>query len=1063
MLLLCPIYGQSEEKLLLIGEVRSSGTSELLLGAVLTINGENEHALTDKDGKFQLWLLPGTHEVEVSYLGFLPMKQEVTVPFEGEFIIFLTDEGLEMEGVEVFSTGYQYIPKERATGSFAHLDREMIDRPVATDIFSRLSDVTPGLIFNRTGPPSDALSIRGRSSLFSSTSPLIVVDNFPYDGPIEGINPNDVESITILRDAAAASIWGVRAGNGVIVITTKKGKTDRTPQVSINTNLTVSQLPDLFYNPQMSVNDFVDMEQLLFDRGYYNSIENSPQNYPLTPVVETLVLQREGILSVQEAQNRISKFKTHDVRHDFEKYMYRPSINQQYSINVSGGAGLQNYYLSAGFDNNMESLVGQERQRFTFNGKQNLALLDDRLRIGVGLYYVKSHNNNQGLDYGELRMYTNSVLYPYARFADAAGAPLPITKDYRTGFIEKSFEAGLMDWKYFPLDEIRIGDNFRSGEDLRFNISSAYKLWEGLDAEVQYQYWSNNLHLYNHRPMDSYFARNLINQYTEISPTGQLKRNIPLGGVLNTHDTGVSSNHLRGQLRYAKSYVNGEMNVLTGGEIKSVESESFGTRYYGYNEAIGTDIPVDYVNLFPIFNFPASGMRIPFSNSINGAIDRFISYYANGSYTYKRKYTFSGSARKDQSNLFGVDTNQKGVPLYSIGGSWSFSEEGFYPFKSAIPYMRLRTTYGYNGNIDKNLSALTTARRESSVSNISGLPMGQIVNPPNPELRWEKIEITNLGLDFATKNDRLSGYLEFYLKNGLDLIGEIPYAPSTGIIQFRGNTADTRSKGFDLFISAKVLDKSIGWTVNTFHSHINEKVGAYELRGSILQYLSLGAGTEFFTPIPLEGRPLYAIYSFGWAGLDPTSGDPLGYLEGDPSNDYGAMLNAATPENLNFHGSARPTYFGSLRNDLKWKNFSLSMNVTYRLGYFYRRNSVYYSTVLTGQGGHADFASRWQSPGDELHTQVPSMPLMVNQNRDNLYNYSSILVEKGDHIRLQDIRLGYNLNRTNFPRLPFRQGEVYAYANNLGVLWKASNDPLDPDFRTVRALTSLAVGARFDF
>ncbi|MEB2778757.1 TonB-dependent receptor plug domain-containing protein, partial [Algoriphagus sp. D3-2-R+10] len=164
--------------------------------------------------------------------------------------------------VEVVSTGYQEIPRERASGSFVQLGQEMVNRRVSTNILDRLQDITPGLIFNRFNESQDPISIRGRSTIFANTTPLVVVDNFPYDGPLENINPNDVESFTILRDAAAASIWGARAGNGVIVITTKKGKSGSAPKVSLNTNLIFTEKPDLFYSPRMDNSDFVEVERM---------------------------------------------------------------------------------------------------------------------------------------------------------------------------------------------------------------------------------------------------------------------------------------------------------------------------------------------------------------------------------------------------------------------------------------------------------------------------------------------------------------------------------------------------------------------------------------------------------------------------------------------------------------------------------------------------------------------------------------------------------------------------------------------------------------------------------
>lgn len=1042
------------------GKIMEAGTLKGLPGAAVFVEEANLATITNATGEFAL-LFPekGTYDIKVEYLGFTPQTISISYPMSDTLMVYLKEGGMELDDVEVFSTGYQKIPKERATGSFAFIDEELMERPVATGVLSRLADVTPGLIFNRTGPSSDALSIRGRSTIFASTAPLIVVDNFPYDGPIDNINPNDVETITVLRDAAAASIWGVRAGNGVIVITTKKGLPGTAPTVSFNSNVTFAERPDLFYTPQMSVGEFIDTEIMLFGNGYYTPIENSLQRLPLTPVIETLIAQRDGLIPAEEAEGRIDAMRGSDVRNDFSQHLYRKTVNQQYSLSVRGGGRYHSYNVSAGLDSNRESLVGRDNQRLTFSATQNWGLANDRLKMSLGFYYVRTHDNNQGLEYGQLRMSSNSVLYPYANFVDGQGNHLPVMKDFRQGFTESAVAAGLLDWRFFPLDEVTIGENYRKGEDLRFNAGLSYDLIQGLVMDFQYQHWSNTSENHNHRPQESFYTRSLINQFTEMRQDGQLIRNVPLGGILDRNNNATSADHLRAQLKYDMVSGNSEWNALAGAEIKSVQGSSFGTRYYGYNERIGTEIPVDYINLYPLYYAPVASMRIPAGNSIGGIWDRFISYYINSSYSYKRKYTLTASARKDQSNLLGVDANQKGVPLYSVGAGWILSEEKFYPYASQVPYLKIRSTFGYNGNIDRTLSALTTARR-SGVSNISGLPMGQIVNPPNPELRWERIKILNFGVDFATEGDRFSGYFEYYVKNGIDLIGQIPFAPSTGITNFRGNAADTEAKGFDVSLSTRLIDRNFKWILNNFHSHIDEKVGEYELRAGAMQYLSQGAGTEHLTPMPFSGKPLYAIYSLPWGGLDPDSGDPMGILDGEPSKEYASIISSTGPDDLVFHGAARPTHFGSVRNDFRWKGWGLSVNTTYRLGYYYRRNSVRYGTVLTGQGGHGDFGLRWQNMGDELVTNVPSMPGTVNENRDNVYAYSSALVERGDHIRLQDIRISHTFSGGRFP---FRRAELYGYANNIGLLWKASSDPLDPDFRTMRPLRSIAFGLRVDF
>lgn len=1046
-----PGIAQNDLKYSLGGTISDSQSGLPLPGARVTLKNLSMTAISDENGAFKFSLVPGDYVVISDYLGFSP--RETLIALQSDTLVRIMMEPLDMAlgEVEVVATGYQLIPKERSTGSFVSLDRELVNRRVSTNLIDRLEDITPGLVFNRTGPANDPLSIRGRSTIFANTQPLIILDNFPYDGPLENINPNDVETITVLRDAAAASIWGARAGNGVIVVTTKSGKA-KSPQVSFNSNVTVSESPDLFYEPLMSVRDFIAVERLLFDRGIYNSQFTSVNRPPLSPVAETLFAQRNGLISEEEADRRIDAMGNKDVRKDIDRYYYRPPVIQQYALNISGGTGSHSYYLSGGYDATAESLVGNRQDRITLNMNNQWKLLQNKLDFKLGLNYV-GRNSNQTT---ELPGFT----YPFDQLADESGNPLPITQGYSERYIREVSGSGLLDWTFTPLEEIGKQDN-RSGQDeFRVNLGSGYKLSPTLRAEINYQFWKNNRQNRRYYSPDLFYTRDLINLFTQRQTNGTLQRAIPEGGILDLRQTQSESHNLRFQLNYHKAWGGKhELTALGGYELRDLQSESNATRFYGYDDELGISRPVDRVSTFRYFH---NGLiiSIPNGDAHQGSIDRFLSYYANLGYSLMKKYHFSASARKDASNLFGVATNQRGVPLWSAGLGWTLSEESFYNW-GLFPYAKLRLSYGYNGNIDNTLSSLTTAQYSTNFSFVipAGELGGNIVNNANPLLRWEKIGITNLGLDLESKDSRIRVNLEAYLKKGEDLIGDAPYVPSTGVTRFRGNTANTETKGVDLDLQTVNIKGRITWQTNFLLSHVQEKVTNYFYKVTALTYLQQPQSQL----LPLEGRPLFAIYSLPWGGLDPDTGDPRGILDGEPSRNYPAIFTSAAPENLIYHGPRRPTTFGALRNTLNWKGFSLSVNISYRLGYYYRRESVLYSTLLRGFHGHKDYTERWQQPGDELTTNVPSIPAVGNVQRDNIHRFSEILVEKGDHIRLQDIRFGYAWVSSNKPWIPLKNAELYGYANNLGILWKASKDPLDPDFRTQRPLISVAVGLRASF
>ncbi len=543
-----------------------------------------------------------------------------------------------------------------------------------------------------------------------------------------------------------------------------------------------------------------------------------------------------------------------------------------------------------------------------------------------------------------------------------------------------------------------------------------------------------------------------------MGPGGTLTYAIPRGERFTTSHEVSFSHNIRANLNYQLKKATGEWNALAGWELRDLNSRSDRMQYFGYNDALGLSTPVDYQTRFPQYFNPGLRLTIPYGGSHTGISDHYISYFGNASYIHKEKYLLSASARKDMSNLFGVETNQKGVPLWSVGGGWILSNESFYKW-DAMPYVKLRMTYGLNGNVDKSTTAFTTIRYDNFHEYIPGFRYAFISNPPNPGLRWEKIRIINAAVDFDTKSGRLGGSLEFYSKNGQDLIGETEVPDSNGLYQYRGNFSSTLTRGFDLTLNTINLNKAVRWSTQTLISGWKDEVTEFKGSRTVAQYF----GSNSSNVVPLEGKPLFSIYSLPWGGLSPDTGNPRGFLDGELSENYSAIISTATPESIRFHGSARPTVFGSLRNTFDYKGFSLSFNVTFRAGYFFRRSSVDYAALSRGQISHADYGIRWQNPGDELTTQVPSQPTALNTVRQSFYQRSSLLVERGDHVRFQDLRFGYTFSKPANPRFPFSRMEVFTYLNNLGLIWKATDQPLDPDFPTALPRRTAAVGLRIDF
>ncbi|HIX53860.1 MAG TPA: SusC/RagA family TonB-linked outer membrane protein [Candidatus Sphingobacterium stercoripullorum] len=1024
-------YSQS----VLVGKVVDAHSQAPLNGVV--VNTSKGTIITSAQGEFEMSIPDSVSFTHVGYIG-----QSLYLSGFDHVIVELIPEEVSIAEV-VVTTGYQSLPKERATGSFEIINSEVLESRVSTNIIERLDGIVPSVLFDKREISNNPVSIRGFSTILADSGPLIVVDNFPYDGDINNINPNDVESVSVLKDASATSIWGARASNGVIVITTKKGKLGSPLKVNFNSNLTVGNIPDLYYVSDMSSEEYIDLEEFLFEQGYYRNQEISVSQPALSPVVELLIQKRDNPSMSAEIDRQINDLKKKDIREDFKRYVYQKSVNQQYSFDISGGGEKSAFVFGVGYDDN----VGNLDQKYSrLNLKMNSFFNPIKnLDVNVGINYTNSGSTlaKEGID--NMSFGSGKNLLPYQSLVDEFGNPAEVTKNYRKIFKETAEEKGLLDWSYYPLLDNENRDYKSKNRHLLFNADVSYTFFEDFTMKVLYQHATNLNNIRNRRKLETFYVRDFINRYTSVDgETGELSRGIPVGDFLDFTNGEMRANTLRAQLNYEKKWGVSELDVLTGLEYKDHRTESNYGIKHGYDDAILAVSPVNYDEYFPLYT--GGSARVSASSGVSSLINRLRSFYFNAGYSYNKKYLLSLSARQDGSNIFGVKTNQKFIPLWSVGLAWIVSNENIAQL-DFLRYLKLRMTYGYSGNMDNSLSAYTSLLYSQS-SNLAQVPYVSIQSPPNPELRWEKTGVFNLGVDFETKSGRLGGSLEYYSKRSKDLLGfkaldqtTGALSPSTSKFQQKVNSANMKGSGVDLNIFVNNLNSSIKWRTDYLFSWNKSEVTKYlnEIT-DLRQYLSRGQSIQ-----PVVGRPLYAIVTYPFAGLDPENGDPQGYLNGEVSKDYLNIFRSTPPEELDFHGSALPTIFGGIRNTFTWKNVSLSANITYRFNYYFARNTIFYPDLIGNYRGHGDYGKRWQKPGDELITDVPSFVYPLNNNRDQFYNSSSPLVEKGDHIRLQDIKVSYSLPLSYFRKTGFQEISPFIYMNNIGIIWRSNNHGLDPD------------------
>ncbi len=1020
---------------------------EPLSGASLHVKGTPFDFVTDTNG---IALIPANFEdeiLQVSYLGYDPLE----IPVNNAINIVLHRNNNTLNIVDVVSTGYQNIPKERATGSFVQIDNQLLNRRVSTNILDRLDGVASGLTFSKSSSstgllPSNSktgISIRGTSTIDTKVSadPLIVLDNFPYEGNLDNINPNDIESITVLKDAAAASIWGARSGNGVIVITTKKGKLDQPLSIEFNSNFTIGEKPNLKYSRNyVKSSDYLEIEKYLFDKGFYDSDITNTFTYPvLSPGVEVFSKLRAGTITEKEANDQLSVLRNIDVRDEIAKYFYQKSFNQQYALNVRGGTQKATYALTFGVDKNKNYLVNSDYNRTSFSSTYTFRPIKN-LELMASIIYNRT-NNVLGSGY--------SSNLPYNRLSDENGNALAVPYIYTDSYKKSMEDIGFLDWSYRPIDERNFSKNSAKYSNVILKGGATYSFTSFLKTQVQYQMENETSKNSIFNNSNSFFARDLINTFTQIDNTTKaLTFPFPKGGILGNINGETKANSFRWQLNYDQIIkAKHEVDAIVGAEIRQVISESNTNYLYGYDENLG--VPITNLNYDTYYNVNPSAYgsrRLP---SVDGDVDpteftnRFISYFTNASYTYKKRYIFSLSGRKDGANIFGVNINDKVTPLWSAGFGWNISNESFYNF-NLLPYLKLRTTYGYNGNV-YNASAYLTA--EYSTSSLTRARVATIKSPPNPELRWEKIKNINVALDFASIGNRIIGTIEWFNKVGDDLIQNTILAPSTGFVTYKANSAQVETKGLELNLTSQNIRGKFNWTSNLIFNYIKDKVKHYDYKysnGELALYNSLLAFNGGIFPV--EGNSLFGLYSYKWAGLDPTNGDPRGFLNGEVSKDYVGLINGNDNSTLVYHGSSRPTTIGSFRNTFSYGDFSISANIIYKLNYYFRKIST--NTNYTETLGYVnnDYYNRWKVGGDELTTKVPSFIYNTDINRNNFYQSSEALIEKGDHVRLQDVSLSYNFSNSLCSSIGFKAFQLYGYINNIGILWKANKSGIDPDY-----------------
>lgn len=1015
--------------------------------ATVNVKATKINTTTSTKGEFELLNINANSIIVISGVGIESREIDVAGKTDvGSIIVKLKfTEGSEV--IVEANTGYQKVSPNELNGSIVIIDNKTLNQQVGTNILKRLDGVTSGLAFTNkqnNNPQSELnISIRGLSTVNGPLDPIIVIDNFIYEGSINNINPNDIESVSVLKDASATSIYGARGGNGVIVITTKKGKLNQPVKIEFNSTLIVNEKPNLFSLPIISSADYIDVEQFLYKNGFYDSQISFAWFFrrPFSPALQTFIDKTNGIITAQDSTTKINELKQLDIRKDYSKHFYTNSLIQQYALNVRGGAAANSYTFSINYDRNKGSLHDQFN-KLNIN-IQNFYQPHNKVHITLGAYYTNSDSRSGRPSSVQL----DGKAIPYLQLADKDGNATAIPL-YHPAFTDTVAMKKLLDWNYYPLEDYKHNSTKTNTEDIIANIGINYKITKALDLDIRYQFQRQNNISERIANKGSLYARDLINRFTQVDySNGNTQYIIPNNTIQIRNNNVVTSQNIRAQVNYKKIWNLHAINAISGFEVREIIRRGFSTTIYGYNEDPLTTANVDFINQYqtiPLGNLAT----IPGAPSIFLFTNRFVSAYANASYTYKGKYQLSGSARKDGANILGIATNDKWKPLWSAGFGWEVSRENFYN-STILPFLRIRTTYGFSGNLDVSKTSLPVAAYGTNP--ITNLPYTQISTLNNPHLQWEESRQFNISVDFRTKNEILSGTIDLYSKKGNQLYGLANYDYTTWgyAQQITRNVAQMTGKGIDARLMSKNLNKEFKWYTELLFNYNSNKVTKYYSTDAQLGTAILGNGT---TISPVIGKPLYAIAAYKWGGLND-HGDPQGYLNNEKTTDYERILSLTNTNGVKdnpsivYLGSASPLFFGSLINTFTWRKFSASVNISYKMGYYFKKSTLSYNTLFDFGIGTSDYAKRWVKPGDEQTTNVPAL-VYTNypqfSSRDDFYSKAEIHVLKGDHFRLQYINFNYLIKEAGASsKISLR---IYGNISNLGILWRVNKESIDPDY-----------------
>lgn len=937
-----------------------------------------EMTVTGNDGVFLL-MAKDKETVNFSLMGMKSATHKATPANNNDLVVIKMDT-IAREIQEVVVNGYQKIDPRLATGSYLKLSAAEVLQPGVPSIDRMLQGRVPGLtVMNGSGGVNAKakMRIRGTSTLIGNAAPLIVVDGMIRPDPvnissavlnnlvsaqsnanyelmgnaISGVNPFDIESFTFLRDAAATAIYGSRAANGIIVITTKRGKVGQM-QVNYNANVSFQNRPNYNRMNLMNSKERVELSrQLEEDEMVYSRFNAGFEEQLSYEGLRLMLYSRE--ISEEEFNRRVARIET--LNTDWFKTYFRNQMSRQHNLSISGGTGKTTYYASLGFsaNNGAAQMDGNKKYNASLNVRTEPT---KRIKLDITL----NSNMTEATGYFQGVSPMSHALTASRTFGPDDFYPVANGSNTISGEIDYNpylpTEAGT--FQYNLGHEIAHTSNESTVRSTSVNLALDYNIGKGFYFRNQSNVILDNAEGFSSADEHSSF----ITQYrgwamgeipTERAKTYSL---MPAGGLAYINSSAAMNLGMRNSLEYSKSLFKDrdQFSVSLGSEIRSEKTEGNNNIQPGYFPDRGRTFYAAPVSL----NY--------FSRqNVTDMVSNMVSWYGTAAYNLKNKYILSGTVRTDGSNRFGQYSNSRFRPNYSISGRWNIAYEEWFPATGILSNAQLRASYGTQGNLVEAVGPGLIATYGTTGLSSAGtsVPYLRIKSLPYPDLRWEKTRQWNVGADIALLNNRVRLNVDYYLKRSTDVLDRVQIAYEYGQSVMYKNGSGLYNKGLDIMAAIDVIrNKTTSFTM-TFVSSRNTNRKDKENDNENYANLFTGLGH-------IPGRPISGFYSYIYKGLDATGQPTFANLDLHPkTND---------PEKfLVYSGQMDPRMSISISPTITHKSFSLTGMFFLSLGSSKRLNTPFPRTI-TGQlvpspfsNLSKDYLQRWRKPGDEAHTDIP--------------------------------------------------------------------------------------------